>query len=233
MTGIFFDIDDTLYSRQDLLLEAAHRSASAEDFSNDRFMEIFTVKSDETLGFVEKGEMTAYESNLFRFEETYRELGISDAPSRASQAVKLYTDLQNHITLSPELTEMFDLLSAREDLLLGICSNGASGHQWRKVEMLNLSRWISREHVYVSGDLGFTKPDLAFFRQVEEREKLAPENLWMVGDSLRCDILGAHAAGWKTVWVKRREMACSVSPNAIVRDGKELAAWMIRQLDLL
>ena len=78
MTAIFFDIDDTLYSRRDLLLKAAVETASVEKLAEERFMKVFYEKSDLNFPLVENGTITAFESNIWRYEETLKELGIEE-----------------------------------------------------------------------------------------------------------------------------------------------------------
>lgn len=114
-----------------------------------------------------------------------------------------YTYLQNHITLSPVMEDMLKELHFRQ-IPVGILTNGESDHQWKKVRMLGLRRWIPESYVIVSGDLGVSKPDEAIFRAAEHAMGLDPQDLWMVGDSLKHDILGAGAAGWHTLWLDRR-----------------------------
>ncbi|MGV9839132.1 HAD family hydrolase [Nocardia niigatensis] len=59
------------------------------------------------------------------------------------------------------------------------------------------------EQVVSSWEIGHCKPDIAAFRVVEQRMALAPQQLVMVGDSLRFDIAGALAAGWSAVHLDR------------------------------
>jgi len=52
-------------------------------------------------------------------------------------------------------------------------------------------------NVYASSELGWRKPAAAFFRAVEERLGLAPDELLLVGDDPQLDLEAAARAGWR------------------------------------
>ena len=61
----------------------------------------------------------------------------------------------------------------------------------RVVEPLTLA-----DHVFASSELGWRKPAVEFFREVERRLGRRPEELILVGDDLHLDIAAARRAGW-------------------------------------
>lgn len=237
MTGIFFDIDDTLYSRQSLLLKAA-RLASGREFDIARFMEIFCRKSNENFTLVEHGEITAASSNVWRLNETLRAMGVPCPEGTGERFAKIYTALQNQISLSDTLRQMFEMLSKASGqnppaLYLGILTNGESSHQRAKFQQLSLARWISKSHVVISGEVGCSKPDRAIFEICQERCGLKGKDLWMIGDSPKHDICGAASAGWNSVWFDRlpeRSTKPSAACNAVVRSDEELRAYVTSEL---
>lgn len=216
MAGIFFDIDDTLYGRQDLLLKAAAETlawAAGErpeertgaDLVLDRkeFVRIFYLKSDENFNLVESGRITARESNVWRLQQTFQTMGLPCPEGAGDVFADRYTYLQDHISLPPVLFSMMEKLQDGH-VPVGILTNGASDHQWKKVRMLGLDRWIPDRYVIVSGDAGVSKPDPEIFRAAEKAMGQRPQDLWLAGDSLRHDILGARKAGWHALWLDRR-----------------------------
>jgi putative hydrolase of the HAD superfamily len=52
------------------------------------------------------------------------------------------------------------------------------------------------DHVFASSELGWRKPSLEFFRAVEDRLGLRPDELILVGDDADLDIAAARRAGW-------------------------------------
>lgn len=60
------------------------------------------------------------------------------------------------------------------------------------------------EALCLSSELGFSKPDLRFFRAAQRRLGATGKELLMVGDQVLCDQAGAAACGWQTWLVDRR-----------------------------
>ena len=211
MTGLCFDIDDTLYSRRELLLRAARDTLGDRAAlygkpgmpEEDRFMEVFYFYSDESLPRVLAGEMTPYESNVERYMNTIRHLGGKADREDGIAFADRYTYLLNHITLSGELEVTLQKLSSCDQLRLGVLTNGLRERQMKKFDMLGLARYIDRNYVLTTGEIGVSKPERGAFDAIRERFGLAPENMWMIGDSLRTDIEGAKACGWHTFWLCR------------------------------
>lgn len=57
--------------------------------------------------------------------------------------------------------------------------------------------------VFVSSEVGYRKPSREFFRHIESRLRLKPEQLMLVGDDLENDYRAARAAGWHAVLLDR------------------------------
>ncbi len=243
MTGICFDIDDTLYSRGALLIQAAEETLRRTDgfimsdetsFSGEVFLKIFYEKSDENFALVESGAITARESNIWRLQQTFLTMGLPTESWQGAYFTDRYTQLQNQIMLSPIMRKLLEDLArcagkTTGQLRLGIVTNGASGHQWKKYRQLGLERYIPKAYVTVSGDVGMSKPDPGIFHAAENAIGLPPRDLWLVGDSLKHDIEGAQAAGWHTIWMNRNagSLQCA-DADITVRSEAELAAALRR-----
>jgi putative hydrolase of the HAD superfamily len=70
--------------------------------------------------------------------------------------------------------------------------------------------------VFVSSEIGFTKPDVRFFREIERRLDVPTSCIALVGDDEVADVEGAMAAGWRAV--------------RLARDGERVRAGTIRSL---
>lgn len=94
------------------------------------------------------------------------------------------------------------------------------------LERVGLSRYI--ETIFTAAELnGSRKPDVAFFRELEGALGIRPENAVMIGDSFTDDVLGATAAGWRSVWLNpQRSPAPGLTPphNAQIAALDELPA---------
>lgn len=58
-------------------------------------------------------------------------------------------------------------------------------------------------HIFVSSEVGFPKPEPRFYRGVEERLGLRPEQILIIGDDEAADVTGPIAAGWQAIWLRR------------------------------
>ena len=63
MTGIVFDIDDTLYNRQELFTLAAENVVGMKIEDPKEFVRIFYEKSDLNTADLEAGKITTLECN--------------------------------------------------------------------------------------------------------------------------------------------------------------------------
>ena len=229
MTGYVFDIDDTLYCREDLIWQAANEAAEGVLSDRPGFIDLFYVLSDENFPLVESGAITAQESNIWRFEQCLQRNGVTRSRERGVLAARLYTDLQNHITLSAPLASLLDHLK-EEGYLLGVLTNGETKHQWEKYHMLDLGRWIPEDMVVVSGQVGATKPDPAIYRIAQQRMHLPADNLWMIGDSYGGDIKGASLAGWHSIWINRRNAPTQdITPDLIFRNEYDMTDYFLQK----
>ena len=257
MTGIIFDIDDTLYSRRNMILRAARdvlqsctdKSAAAQAAdgntpsesdilatvcressaaAEDRFMKVFYECSDENFPRIMAGQITPWQSNVERFVKTLSRLGVIAEEKDGVAFADRYEWMQEHLTLSGQLEHMMDRLASCSGILLGVMTNGTSDRQRKKFSMLGLDRYIDPGMVVVSGEVGASKPDSAIFRAAQERFGLVPDDLWMVGDSVSADIRGAKACGWHTLWLCRGgEKAGKVDADLIAESEEEMSRLVL------
>lgn len=93
-----------------------------------------------------------------------------------------------------------------------VLSNGIGPVQRRKLSTSGLDSLV--DGIYVSGEVGFAKPDPRIFKMVVSTS--APDvDAWMVGDNFEKDILGAQAAGLRTAWVSH---GCTAPAKSIAPD---------------
>lgn len=228
MRGIVFDIDDTLYCRQDMLVKAAEAVLGVKVSDWSRFIAIFYEKSDINMAALESGEITTRDINGWRYNETFRLLGLPFKPEDGVLAADAYLELQSHMTLSEDMKKALDRFASDPDTKLAILTAGESKHQWNKVDMLGLDKWFDRQNVIVTGEAGISKPDVRLCRMLENKLGLEPGELWMIGDNYDKDITGAIDSGWHSVWINRRCLpAPERMPDIEVRTDEELTKVLI------
>ena len=228
--GVVFDVDDTLYDMAQPFFDAYQALYGARyDLPVEELFLAFRRHSDNRFVDSQIGKMTMEELYIYRVRMMLRDYDIEVSDAEALEFQRLYMELQYRIQLSPVMTRLLDEL--RSCVSIGIITNGESRHQRNKLRSLNVSPWVSEEHIIVSGDLPFRKPDVRIFREMEHRLNLAPEHLIYVGDAFDLDMVGAQEAGWQSVWFNHRRRAIpehrATWPNAEVRTEEELAAKLI------
>jgi len=228
MRGIVFDIDDTLYCRQDMLVIAAEQVLGVKVSDWPEFVSIFYEKSEINMAELESGEISTRDINGWRYNETFRLLGLPYEPQDGGRAADAYLELQSHMALSDDMIKSLDSFAADPDTKLAILTAGETQHQMNKVVMLGLDKWFDRKNVIVTGDVGFSKPDVRLFRLMEERLDLSPSDLWMVGDNYDKDIIGAIDSGWHSIWINRRYLPMPAKkPDIEVKTDGELTSLLI------
>ena len=225
MTGIVFDIDDTLYCRQDMLVKAAESVLKTSIDDSLDFISIFYKNSDINMQDLESGRISTRDINGWRYEETFKEMELPYHAGDGVLTADAYLELQSHMCLSDDMIRVLDSLSADSEIKLAILTAGESEHQRHKLDLLGLYRWFDNTNIIVSGETGFSKPDVRLFKIIEERLGLKPDKLWMIGDSYKHDIIGALASGWHTIWINRRGLPePDKMPDFKVTSDKELTS---------
>ena len=118
---------------------------------------------------------------------------------------------------------------------LGLLSN-AGDHRdvLQLVEKFELDQYF--EFILTSAGCGFRKPHQKIFRLALEQANAKAEEVAMVGDTLKADILGANQVGMYSVWITRRtdfppDDTLPVQPRAIIKSLGELPS-LLRELEL-
>ena len=228
MRGIVFDIDDTLYCRQDMLVKAAETVLGVKVPDWREFIRIFYEKSDINMAALESGEISTHDINGWRYNETFRLLGLPYKPENGGEAADEYLGLQSRMVLSEDMIKALDAFAADPEIKLAILTAGESKHQWNKVDMLGLDKWFDRTNIVVTGDTPFSKPDVRLCRMIEDRLDLKSDDIWMIGDNYDKDITAAIEAGWHSVWINRRDLpAPEKLPDIEVRTDVELTSVLL------
>ncbi len=117
---------------------------------------------------------------------------------------QLFDDLWRHFAaptswrLDPEAPAVLDTLRQR-GYVLGIASNFDA----RLEKICEVIEPLQTCRVFASSTLGWRKPSPEFFRAIEERLNLRPDELLLVGDDVANDYDAARAAGWRALLIDR------------------------------
>jgi len=225
MKSILFDLDDTIYAREDPFGKAFYEVfgrkilVGKKDISSvyDDFLRYGLDLFEESMN----GTVSMEALYIDRIRKTLLALGEHISDETALTFQECYAKEQACLTLSPTMRDVLDECARQADFT-GIVSNGESVHQRAKFETLGLSEWIRPEHFLPTGDLGINKPNPAVLLEAQKRWNLVPDSTWYIGDSLEHDIVCAAKVGWHTLWLNRHHEPESSLPELTACSEEDL-----------
>ena len=234
--ALLFDLDDTLMAHTRAVDEAiavAQRAAGGAFAADDpaavqrRWAELEELHYTRYL----TGELTYLGQRVARARDVLAPYGIdlSDEEALAwfdaylvgyRDAWRLFDDV---------LPALAALRAAHPDLLLGIITNGDLAFQTDKLHRIALWDELALTPVradgsvdepqragrlIASGELGVTKPDARIFHAAAAALGVESGACAYVGDRVRTDAVGAHAAGMLGIWLDRGDARNPVTDGA-------------------
>jgi putative hydrolase of the HAD superfamily len=225
METIIFDVDDTMYDQlQPFQIAFERRFAHLKNASIERLYICSRRHSDTLFNESEAGTISLSELHTYRIKAACRDFGIEINDQEAIEFQKAYENEQKKITLFPEMKKLFELLSEKGKQL-ALLTNGPYQHQLMKINQLGLTRWVPKEHIFISGAIGSAKPAPEAFLIVEKTLGLKKDKTVYIGDSFENDIIGAKRAGWNAIWMNHRKKELPVSaiqPDKVINAPNEL-----------
>ena len=110
------------------------------------------------------------------------------------------------IALYPDVTPLLEDLS-RQGILLGIVTHGWAVKQAEKLVRLGLMRYFEPRTLFISDQIGISKPNPKLYALALRNLGLQPEEAMYVGDNLAHDIAPPQTLGMHTVWARRSARA--------------------------
>ena len=210
---LVFDLDDTLYSKQQVFLTALEKCYPTFTTDIDVY-KVYQEKSEIAFELFTKGQITLEENHLSRVEGTLSALGLDSSKESVIHFKETYQYVMDHIELDEDWYHFFDKVSNHSTLVL--LTNGPTSHQLKKITSLGLKKWFQPSRVFISETTGVPKPQAEAFINVE---RLFPDvsrnDFWMIGDDLTNDIEGAKNRDWNTIYFKFGEEDSTLTPKPI------------------
>lgn len=108
-----------------------------------------------------------------------------------------------------------EMVDGIEDLLLYLsdkykiftASNGIYEMQENRLKKSNLDKYF--DNIFVSDKIGFEKPDKKFFQKIMDLTKFSNDDLIMIGDSIKSDIIGAKNSKIKSIYFNKEDKKIS------------------------
>ena len=216
---LVFDLDDTLYSKQQVFLTALKKCYPTFKTDIDVY-KVYREKSEIAFELFTKGQITLEKNHLSRVEGTLSALGLDSSKESVIHFKETYQYVMDHIELDEDWYHFFDKVSNHSTLVL--LTNGPTSHQSKKITSLGLKKWFQPSKVFISETTGVPKPQAEAFMNVE---RLFPDvsrnDFWMIGDDLTNDIEGAKNRYWNTIYFKFGEKKSDANPKPL-SNPKEL-----------
>lgn len=199
-TAIFFDIDDTIFDFGQCGANAFARTCLRCDLPfSEGALALFRAVDGELWDMQRRNLLSVDQVVEKRARIITAKLGNPSASGLFSACFR--ESLADEAIPMAGAGEVLAGLSGRYRLYAA--SNGVRQGQIRRLEKAGFLQYFT--DVYVSDQIGFEKPDAAFFQSCLARSGLSREQVLMVGDSLRADIRGASSAGIDACWLHPRE----------------------------
>ena len=149
--------------------------------------------------------------------------GIADEQGRDSAdalaVARAYEDPDpTAVEFLPGAESALDALGERHDLAL--VTNGDRETQTAKLETLDIADRFDAATFTEPG--GPVKPDPDHFRRTLSAMDVAADSAVHVGNSLRSDVAGAHAAGVASVWLAQADATADLSPHYTIESMHDL-----------
>ena len=197
--AIIFDTDNTLYAYDGphAMATAATEAKAVRLLGADPgdVREAFARARDDVKR--QLGHTASSHSRLLYFQRGIEMLGRKTQLLITLDLEQTYwRTFLSHCELFPGVRDL--LVNLRNhDIATAIITDLTSQIQFRKIVYFGLDDCF--DYVVTSEEAGADKPDPASFRLAIDKLGVEPVDIWMVGDSLRCDIEGARAFGMTTL----------------------------------
>lgn len=228
---ILFDLDDTLFAWF-AFWEAGMQAAMKEHHSTRHLdtTSLFSVFNHNSLALwadVEQGKLDWQTYRRMRFVETMRHFGKETDEQTADDFMRLFT-IKKMDFLKPDPAVIRLLETLKDNYRFGIVTNGPADQQYQKVAALKLSPFFADESIFVSGEVGFSKPDPRIFQAALDHFGVVPSETLFVGDSWHADIVGAIDLGMDAAWVnpEKADPATAHRPIVVIKNIAELGGFL-------
>lgn len=109
------------------------------------------------------------------------------------------------------LYDEIEMVDGIEDLLLYLsekykifaASNGIYKMQENRLKKSNLDKYF--DEIFVSEKIGYEKPDKKFFKKIMDITKFSNDDLIMIGDSIKSDIIGSKNSKIKSIYFNKED----------------------------
>lgn len=209
--AVFFDLDDTLFDHLHSTRAGLQAVCEAYPVLQQRSIDVlfadYTRLLDEVHLRVLQGELSIDEARRERFRRFFL-LHAPDTENLLSvveHAALLHREqYQANRQVVAGAIALLEHLHAHVKIV--VVTNNIVAEQIDKLRYLKLEHLV--DELVTSEETGFIKPDPRIFQVALERCVCRADEVVVVGDSWKSDILGAQQAGIRAIWLNRTGLPC-------------------------
>lgn len=227
LRAVLFDIDDTLFSTTAFAQRARQNAVRAMVAAGLELPEEQVMRELEEV-------IAEFSSNYdHHFDKLLQRLRPESLARRNPAMIVAAGVAAYHDTKFKELAPFDDVYPLLADLraagiVTGVVTHGWTGKQAEKVVRLGLVPYLDPSAIFISDQIGISKPNPKLYQVALEDLGFAPAEVMYVGDNVEHDVAPPLSLGMITVWARRaakrlpREL--DPRPHHIVDDFRELRA---------
>jgi len=223
--GLLLDIDNTLYN-----YDTAHKKAleklvlmTHDDTSKDVTVIKMAYLNARAQIHAELSETASSHNRLLYIQRMLELLNINSM----NLSLKLYNMYWDTFLDSIELYEdVIQFLEEHKHEKICLLTDLTAHIQHRKIEQLGLYHYA--DYVVTSEEAGKEKPHPYMFMLALQKMNMKAEEVCMIGDSYKKDILGASQLGIQSFWLNKENKIEKYTNKLIIecKDFKELQGYI-------
>lgn len=202
LSAVFLDIDDTLYSTTDFAQLARDRATEAMVRQGLRLpIEVVRRELSEVIAEFSSNYPNHFDKLLLRLPN-HSWSGTNRALIVAA-GISAYHDTKSEMEPFPDVLPFLQSMQEHTDLLVGVITHGLELKQAEKLLRLGVVPYLHSEAIFISDQLGISKPNPKLYRRACARFGLDPREVMYVGDNPAHDIDPPNSLGMVTVRMRR------------------------------
>ena len=197
--AVVFDLDNTLYdydSCNKLAEKELFRTIAKEFGISEEDAEKLLKKAKNHIKNQLSDEVAASHNRLLYMQNVCEQVGKNPLKYALDFYNAYWDTMLENMGLFEYVKPLLEELK-RKHIKIAILTDLTAHIQYRKLESLGISEMI--DYLVTSEEAGAEKPSEKMFNLVLKKLELKPEEVLMIGDSVKKDIAGADTVGMKTL----------------------------------
>ncbi len=177
------------------------------------FMDKFQIKRKELLHQFELGNLSEIEFRIRRYQDVLTQYKCDNVRELSCNLNDIFTaETTKNIKLYPDVVPFLNNL-LDNGKKIAIITNGQSERQRNKIKFSGLANYTDK--LFISDEIGFAKPAKQIFEKALSEMNVSADDVVMIGDSLKSDVLGATALGIDAILINRYNKASDYTGKVI------------------